>query len=113
MDSSSQILLTHSTGSLALVTQLSTPRYRSLAALQSWLGTTVSHPLGLGPKAYRDVDVDMSVGGRAILDGNVLERWYGLGIWKQVEGAARAGVDGVEEVLDLVKEIGGQGLGFL
>ena len=54
----------------------------------------------------------MSVGGRAILDGNVLGRWYGLGSWKQVEGAARAGVDGVEEVVELVKEVGGRGLSF-
>ena len=57
-----QLLSAGSGGSLALLTTLSASAYRTLSALQSYLTTTLLHPLGLNPKGYRAVDADLSVG---------------------------------------------------
>jgi cleavage and polyadenylation specificity factor subunit 1 len=115
-----QILMTSSTGAISLITPLPDSRgvssadsYRSLAALQTYLTSTLPHPLGLSPKAYRNVEVDMSIGGRAMLDGNVLRRWMELGSWKRAEGVARIGSEGEWEVKALLEGILGSGLGFL
>ena len=114
-----QILITSQTGAVSLITPLpeasttATDAYRNLAALQTYLTNTLPHPLGLSPKAYRNVNVDMSVGGRAILDGNVLRRWMELGSWKRAEGVSRIGAEGEWEVKALLEGISGRGLGFL
>ena len=112
--SSHQILLASSTGALALLTLLSSSQYRSLGSLQAWLGNAaLAHPFSLGPKARRGVDVDLSVGGRAILDGDVLGRWNELGSWKRAEGVVRAGVDAEWEVRAMLESVSGRGLAFL
>ena len=109
-----QMLLASPTGALALLTPLSAPQYRGLASLQAWLGTAaLTHPLSLGPKGYRAVDVDLSVGGRAMLDGDVLGRWNELGSWKRAEGVVRAGADAEWEVRAMLETISGRSLEFL
>ena len=54
----------------------------------------------------------MSVGGRGMLDGNVLRRWMELGSWKRAEGISRIGSEGEWEVKALLEGISGRGLGF-
>ena len=109
-----QVLVASSTGALALLTPLSASQYRSLASLQAWLGTTaLTHPLSLGPRGRRNVDADLSVGGRTILDGDVLSRWNELGSWKRAEGVTRAGADAEWEVRAMLETVSGRGLGFL
>ena len=71
------------------------------------------YPLGLSSKAYRAVEVDMTIGGRAMLDGNVLRRWMDLGSWKRAESVMRVGVDVEWEVRTMLEGIGGRGLGLL
>lgn len=115
-----QILVTNQSGAISLITNLTTTAatnaadsYRTLSALQTYLSSTLPHPLGLNSKPYRNVEVDMSVGGRAVLDGNVLRRWMELGSWKRAEGVTRIGCEGEWEVLGLLEGIGGRGLGYL
>ena len=110
---SSQLLVAAVDGRLALITPLAPPAYRVLTALQSYLTAGLPHPLGLNPKAHRAVDVDLVLGGRATLDGNVLRRWTELGTWKRAESLGRMDVDGEWEVRALLEAIGGGGLGFL
>ena len=86
--------------------------YRMLSALQTYLTSTLPHSLGLSPKTHRNVDVDMSVGGRGMLDGNVLRRWMELGSWKRAEGISRIGSEGEWEVKALLEGVSGRGLGF-
>ena len=108
-----QVLVASKTGALGLITPLSAPQYRSLGSLQAWLGTTaLTHPLGLSPKAHRNVDVDLSVGGRPILDGDVLARWNELGSWRRAEGITRAGVDAEWELRAMLETVSGKALGF-
>ena len=109
----SQILVTTTSGSLALLVSLSPNAYRTLAALQSYLTQTLPHPLGLNPKAYRAADADLSVGGRVTLDGSVLRRWVELGSWKRAESIARSGLGGDLEVRALLEGVGFRGMGFL
>ena len=89
---SSKILMASENGSLALLATISLPAYRALAALQGYLTNTLSHPLGLNPRSYRNAEADISIGGRAVLDGNVLKIWNELGSWKQSEGTFRTGL---------------------
>ena len=114
-----QILIPSQSGAIALITPIpvaatgaSSDSYRTLAALQSYLSSTLSHPLGLSPKAYRNVEVDMGVSGRAMLDGNLLRRWTELGSWKKAEAIARTGGEGEWEIRALLEGILGRGLGF-
>jgi cleavage and polyadenylation specificity factor subunit 1 len=94
-----QLLLSSTTGSLTVLAPLSSKSYRSLSALQSYLLNTLPSAAGLNPRAYRAVDADVAVGGRAVLDGSILVRGWGeLGSWKRAEGCARADVDGVAEL---------------
>ncbi|MCJ1436137.1 mRNA cleavage and polyadenylation factor subunit [Xylographa pallens] len=88
-----QILLTSQTGAVSLLSSLTPSAYRTLAAMQAYLTNTLPHPLGLNPRAYRSAEADNTVGGRAVLDGDVLKRWKELGSWKRAEGMARAGLD--------------------
>ena len=115
-----QILSTSQTGAISLISPLpvaatgaSSDSYRALGALQTYLTSTLVHPLGLSPKGYRNVEVDMSVSGRAIIDGNVLRRWTELGSWKKAEAIARTGGEGEWEVRALLEGVLGRGLGFL
>jgi cleavage and polyadenylation specificity factor subunit 1 len=109
-----QILLTSSTGSIAVLTPLSEPQYRRLNTLTSHLTNTLYHPLGLNPRAYR-VDKENDGGGlagtRTIVDGGVVGRWMELGSQRRAEIAGRVGV-GVDEVREELVQLG-SGLGYL
>ncbi|KAG9230765.1 CPSF A subunit region-domain-containing protein [Amylocarpus encephaloides] len=110
---SHQLLITSTTGSIAVLSTLSEPQYRRLSTLSSHLANTLYHACGLNPRAYR-VDRNAPegmMGGRAIVDGGLLMRWMELGSQRRSEVAGRVGVD-VEEVReDLVQLMGG--LGYL
>ncbi|KAL8852861.1 MAG: hypothetical protein Q9221_002237 [Calogaya cf. arnoldii] len=121
--SSNSLLLTSSTGSLSLLTPISAPTHRTLSALQSHLQPTLSHPLGLNPRAFRytgtGVEEGMGAGsigqgvrggGRGgVIDGCVVRRWMEGGRWRWWEGVV--GVrEGVREGEGLG---GGGGLGVL
>jgi len=109
----SSILLTSQTGSISLLTSLSPASYRTLSALQAYLTNTLPHPLALNARAYRAVEADQTVGGRAILDGDILKRWMELGSWKRVEGVGRAGLESEAEVRELLDQVMGGGVGLL
>lgn len=53
----------------------------------------------------------MAVGGRGVVDGDLVRRWMELGSWKRAEGVARCGADGEWELRRLVEGVGGRGLG--
>jgi len=67
----------------------------------------------MNPKAYRIAAnaPEAIIGGRPIVDGNVLWRWMELGAQRRAEVAGRVGVD-QETVRDDLEEIGGA-LGYL
>ncbi|KAI9680096.1 MAG: mRNA cleavage and polyadenylation factor subunit [Caeruleum heppii] len=124
---SHQILLTSPSGSLALLTPLPELLYRRLSALQSHLISTLDHPCGLNPRAYRaapptaeNVGIHVGTGGRGVLDGKVLGRWVELGVGRRGEVAGRLGLS-VQEVGEDLRGVGllggggggGRGLGFL
>ncbi|KAL9046240.1 MAG: hypothetical protein Q9214_000876 [Letrouitia sp. 1 TL-2023] len=81
------LLLTSTTGSLRFVKALDPMTHRTLAALQSHLQTTLPHPLGLNPRAYRaataGVDDGMAGLRGGILDGMILRRWLEPGRWRR------------------------------
>lgn len=105
-----QVLVTSQTGSVSIVTPLSEESYRRLWALQSQLVTTIDHPCGLNPKAYRAVESD-GYGGRGMIDGNLLFRWLDMGVQRRAEMAGRVGAD-VESIRIDLEAITGN-LGFL
>lgn len=110
---SHQILITTNTGCISLLTPLSEGQYRRLNTLASQLITTLYHPCGLNPKAYR-IDRDAPegmVGSRSVVDGTILMRWMELGSQRRGEVAARCGVD-VEEVREDLLALSG-GLEYL
>jgi cleavage and polyadenylation specificity factor subunit 1 len=107
------ILITSQTGAISLLTSLSLSDYRTLSALQAYLTNTISHPLALNAKAYRAVEADSSIGGRAILDGDILKKWMDLASWKRVEGVSRAGAESEWEMQRLLNKIMGIGVGLL
>ncbi|MCJ1478715.1 mRNA cleavage and polyadenylation factor subunit [Lambiella insularis] len=101
-----RILIGSQNGSLSLLSSLTPSAYRTLAAMQAYLTNTLPHPLGLNPRAYRAAESDNAVGGRAVLDGDVLKRWMELGSWKRVEGVARAGVESEWNIRGLLSGLG-------
>ena len=102
--STQSVLLTSSTGAISLLTPLSPSIYRTLSALQSFLISTLPHPLSLNPRSYRQQSETVVDGmgrgglGRGVLDGNILRRWRELGSWKRREGEGRCGVEREGEV---------------
>ncbi|KAL8857985.1 MAG: hypothetical protein Q9178_005445 [Gyalolechia marmorata] len=81
------LLLTSTTGSLSLLTPLTPTTHRTLTALQSHLQSTLPHPLGLNPKAFRYVDgggagVEGRGAGGGVVDGMVVRRWMEAGRWR-------------------------------
>jgi len=107
------LLLTLSTGAIGLLTPLSEAQYRRLSTLANHLSNTLYHAAGMNPKAYRIAAnaPEAIIGGRPIVDGNVLWRWMELGAQRRAEVAGRVGVD-QETVRDDLEEIGGA-LGYL
>ncbi|PGG98566.1 hypothetical protein AJ79_08819 [Helicocarpus griseus UAMH5409] len=106
-----QVLVTSETGSIALITPLSETSYRRLSALQSQLINTLPHPCGLNPRAFRAIESD-GIGGRGMVDGDLLQRWLDLGTQRKAEMASRVGADMWEIRADL-EAIGRGGLGYL
>lgn len=126
MNPSQQILLTSLTGTISLLAPLTEPQYRRLSTLSNHLITALSHPCGLNPKAYRisqraaadrfpggGIGGGMGIGGggRAIVDGRLVQRWLELASQRRAEVAGRVGV-GVEEIRDELEMLG-SGLGYL
>lgn len=93
-DSSQQILLTSQSGSISLLTPLSEGAYRRLSTLQNILlaGTldARSHFASLNPRAYRQIETD-GIGGRGIIDGAVVGRWWEVSTQQRANSADKAG----------------------
>ncbi|KFY74465.1 hypothetical protein V499_05515 [Pseudogymnoascus sp. VKM F-103] len=109
----SGLLMTLSSGAIAVLTPLSEQQYRRLNALSNHLSNLLYHPAGLNPKAHRisNTAPEAVIGGRPIVDGSVLWRWLELGSQKRAEVAGRVGVDG-ETIREDLQEIAA-GLGYL
>ena len=108
---SQQILVTTQEGGLALITPLSEQSYRRLSTLQNILIANLEHPCGLNPRAYRAVETD-GIGGRAIIDGNVVQKWLDQSSQHKASTADKCG-GSVWDVRGDLEAIGGGGLGFL
>ncbi|RMZ79436.1 hypothetical protein DV738_g3373, partial [Chaetothyriales sp. CBS 135597] len=100
-----QLLITTQSGALAVLTSLSEFSYRRLSTLQNILTTQLSHACSLNPRAYRQVETD-GMGGRGVIDGEIVKRWVGLSSQQKVTLADKVGARGVWEVradLELVR----------
>ncbi|KAK2798780.1 mRNA cleavage and polyadenylation factor subunit [Onygenales sp. PD_10] len=106
-----QVLVTSETGSIAVITPLSEAAYRRLSALQSQLINTLEHPCGLNPRGFRAVESD-GIGGRGMIDGDLLMRWMDLSTQRKAEIAGRVGAGEWEIRADL-EGLGSGGLGYL
>ncbi|KAL8766924.1 MAG: hypothetical protein Q9209_006405 [Squamulea sp. 1 TL-2023] len=85
LPSSPSLLLTSTTGSLSLLTPLTSSSHRTLTALQSHLQSTLPHQLGLNPRAFRAVEGGAEgMGGirGGVVDGMVVRRWMEPGRWR-------------------------------
>jgi cleavage and polyadenylation specificity factor subunit 1 len=106
-----QILVTTQEGGLALITPLSEQSYRRLSTLQNILTANLEHPCGLNPRAHRAVESD-GIGGRAIIDGNVVQKWLDQSSQHKSLTADKCG-GSVWEVRGDLEAVGGGGLQFL
>jgi cleavage and polyadenylation specificity factor subunit 1 len=109
--SQQQILTTSQEGSIGLITPLPEQTYRRLLALQNILTANLEHPCGLNPRAYRAVETD-GIGGAAMIDGNLVQRWMDQDCFHQSSTADKVGST-VWEVKDDLNEISGSGLHYL
>lgn len=109
--SSYQVLVTSQSGSVGLVTTVLEECYRRLTAMQSQLINALEHPCGLNPRAFRAVESD-GIGGRGLLDGNLLRRWLDLGIQRKAEIAGRVGTD-IWTIRSDLEAASDGGLGYL
>lgn len=109
----SQVLLTTTTGALAVLCPLSELLYRRLSTLAHHLTSVLAHPCGLNPREYRLADgaPDAIGGSRAVVDGSLVLRWGELSSIKRAEVASKAGLE-VDEVREVLGELMG-GLGYL
>lgn len=86
-----RILLTTQSGSISLLTPVPESTYRRLSNLQNILLTSLDfHPCSLNPRAYRQIETD-GVGGRGIIDGNLVRRWWETSTQQRVNSADKAG----------------------
>ena len=106
-----QVLVTTQEGGLALITPLSEQSYRRLSTLQNILIANLEHPCGLNPRAHRAVEID-GIGGRAIIDGNVVQKWLDQSSQHKSSTADKCGGT-VWDVRGDLEAIGGGGLGYL
>lgn len=106
-----QLLMTTQEGAVALITPLSEQQYRRLSTLQNQLINTLEHPCSLNPRAYRCVDAD-GIGGRGMIDGQILLRWFSLSSQRKAEISGRADA-ATWEIRGDLEAIGGSGLGYL
>lgn len=105
------VLTASQSGSLALITPLDESTYRRLSNLQTHLTSTLEHPAGLNPRAYRAVESE-GAGARGIVDGSLIRRIAELGAARKSEVLARAGGDAWTLRSDCEVFVGG-GLGYL
>lgn len=107
------LLISTQSGALGLLTPIpstseySETIYRRLSTLSQLLSSSLEHSLGLNPRAHRAAETD-GVGGRAVLDGEVLRRWVGMATHVRNGMAERVG-GSVEEV---VADLEGAGVGI-
>lgn len=108
-----EILITTTTGAICLLSPLSESQYRRLGTLANHLSNALSHACGLNPKAYRisSQAPEAVIGGRPVVDGELLFRWMDLGAGRRAEIAGRCGVD-PETIRDDLEGLQG-GLGYL
>ncbi|KAK5324275.1 mRNA cleavage and polyadenylation factor subunit [Exophiala xenobiotica] len=111
MASLNRILVTTQSGSLCMLTPLPEATYRRLSTLQNTLLTTLDfQPCSLNPRAYRQVETD-GIGGRGIIDGNLVKRWWETSTQQRVASADKAG-GSVWEIRGDMELISGCDLGF-
>ena len=85
------MLVSTQSGSLCMLTALPDAAYRRLSTLQNTLLTTLDfQPCSLNPRAYRQVETD-GVGGRGVIDGNFVRRWWETSTQQRVASADKAG----------------------
>lgn len=106
-----QILISTQEGALLLLNPLSEQTYRRLSTLQNILTTQLDQPCGLNPRAHRRIETD-GIGGRGMIDGQVVRRWTMLSSHHKASLADRAGGTVWDIKGDLEGVLGG-GLGFL
>ncbi|EXJ58311.1 hypothetical protein A1O7_05736 [Cladophialophora yegresii CBS 114405] len=108
------ILLTGASGSVALLTPLSEPTYRRLSTLQNVLLSSAldshAHYAALNPRAYRQIETD-GIGGRAVIDGDLVRRWWELSTQARASSSDKAGGSGWDVRGDLAV-VGGGEAGF-
>ncbi|KAL6715947.1 mRNA cleavage and polyadenylation factor subunit [Lecanora helva] len=116
------LLLTTQTGSLALLTPLTSSQHRTLSALQSHVQNTLPHYCGLNPRAYRVPSGGAAgtgvLGRGGIVDGGLVKRWMEGGRWRWWGGGDGVGMgmgegegEGEEGVRGLVARVaGGRGV---
>lgn len=107
-ETAQQILVTSQEGSISLITPLPEQSYRRLSALQNILTANLEHPCGLNPRAYRAVETD-GIGGAAMVDGNLVQRWLDQDSFHQSSLADKVGSTTWELREDL-NEISGSNL---
>ncbi len=74
-----------------MLTPLPEASYRRLSTLQNTLLATLDvQPLGLNPRAYRQVETD-GIGGRGIIDGYLVKRGWETSTQQRVASADKAG----------------------
>lgn len=106
-----QLLITTQEGGIALITPVSDQVYRRLSSLQNILITNLEHPCGLNPRAYRQAETD-GVGGRAMIDGNLVRRWLVQSSQHKTSTADKVGGT-VWDIRSDLEAIDGSGLGYL
>ena len=68
----------------------------------------LEHIGGLNPRAYRQATAD-GMGGRVVLDGSLLHRFWELGCGKRADVLSRVGAEALE-VRDALRWVGSGGL---
>jgi cleavage and polyadenylation specificity factor subunit 1 len=108
----SQLLLTHLSGAISLITNLDEASYRRLSTLQNILISQIEHPCSLNPRAYRNVDTD-GVGGRAVIDADLVAKWLNLSSQHKASLADKVGARAVWELRGDLEAVLGGGMGFM
>lgn len=106
-----QILMTTKEGAIALITPLSEQSYRRLSTLQTALTAQLDQPCSLNPRAYRQIETD-GMGGRAMIDGEMVKRWLYQSSQHKYNHADRVGGTVWDLRADL-EGVSGAGLGYL
>lgn len=130
----SQILITSSTGAVALLSPLAESSYRRLSALASSSLPLLEHTAGLNPRSYRHVagaedavrgpgvtsssafgaagGLGSGVASRVVVDGDLVGRVAEFGAGKRAEILGRAGIEGVGAFVRDFGTAAGAGLGW-